>query len=68
MPRTCSRGDFGGCSASQARVWSGGFVKMLSSARARLSGANSVSLRHSSRRCPLKLSTQPFCIGLYGAM
>jgi hypothetical protein len=36
--------------------------------RASLRLANKCSLRHSSRSLPLKLSTNPFCIGLPGVM
>jgi hypothetical protein len=36
--------------------------------RASTSVENSVSLRHSSRKRPLKLSTKAFCVGLPGAM
>ena len=36
--------------------------------RASVSVENSVSLRHSSRKRPLKLSTKAFCVGFPGAM
>lgn len=40
----------------------------LLSVLACVSDENSVLLRHSSRKLPLKLSTKPFCTGLPGAM
>lgn len=42
--------------------------KAMSTKRACASDVNRVSLRHSSRKRPLKPSTKPFCIGFPGVI
>ncbi len=72
-PKTTLSGDFGGDSAAEFGMGPDRIVVEPPDAKhqpcmVQGGGVNSISLRHSSRSLPLKLSLKPFCCRLPGAM